>query len=68
MLERSLVLLKPDAVRRALCGEIIRRLEAKGLRIAGMKMLRVSPAQYLLRKADVPAVWRPIHPVTPNPS
>jgi nucleoside-diphosphate kinase len=40
MLERSLVLLKPDAVRRGLCGEIIRRLEAKGLRIVGMKMLK----------------------------
>jgi nucleoside-diphosphate kinase len=40
MPQRTLVLLKPDAVRRRLAGEIIRRFEAKGLRIAGLKMLR----------------------------
>ena len=40
MVERSLVLLKPDAVERRLCGEILSRFERKGLRIAAMKMLR----------------------------
>jgi len=40
MPERTLILIKPDAVRRGLIGEIICRLEAKGLKIVGMKMLR----------------------------
>lgn len=41
MLERTLVLLKPSAVERALIGEVISRFERKGLRIAGMKMLQL---------------------------
>lgn len=41
MLERTLVLLKPSTVERALIGEIINRFERKGLRIAGMKMLQL---------------------------
>lgn len=41
MLERTLVLLKPSTVERALIGEIISRFEKKGLRIAGMKMLQL---------------------------
>lgn len=41
MLERTLVLLKPCAVERALIGEVINRFERKGLRIAGMKMLQL---------------------------
>ena len=40
MRERTLVLIKPDAVRRHLIGEIIRRIEAKGLDILATKMLR----------------------------
>ncbi len=38
-LERTFVMLKPDAVERRLIGEIIGRLERRGLRIVGMKML-----------------------------
>jgi nucleoside-diphosphate kinase len=38
MLERTLVLLKPDAVQRGLVGEIVQRLEKKGLKIVGLKM------------------------------
>jgi len=38
-IERSLVLLKPDAVDRGIVGEIITRFERVGLKIAGMKML-----------------------------
>ncbi|GHO55153.1 nucleoside-diphosphate kinase [Ktedonobacter robiniae] len=41
-MERTLVLLKPDAVQRDLVGEIITRLERKGLKIAGLKMMRLS--------------------------
>jgi len=40
MLERTLVLLKPDAVQRGLIGEIVSRFEKKGLRIVGLKMRR----------------------------
>jgi nucleoside-diphosphate kinase len=36
--ERTLVLLKPDTVRRGLTGEIIGRYEAKGLRVVAMEM------------------------------
>lgn len=43
MLERSLVLLKPDCVERRLMGQIIARFEAKGLNIVGAKLLRVTP-------------------------
>ena len=41
-MERTLVIIKPDAVQRGLIGEIIARLERRGLRIAGMKLLQVS--------------------------
>lgn len=41
-MERTLVLLKPDALQRRLVGTIISRLEAKGLKIVGMKLLWVS--------------------------
>jgi len=44
MRERTLVLIKPDGVRRNLMGEIIRRFEAKGLSIIALKMLRFDEA------------------------
>lgn len=40
-MERSLVLIKPDAIQRGLGGKIISRLEEKGLKIVAMKMLRM---------------------------
>ncbi|MEM4367030.1 MAG: nucleoside-diphosphate kinase [Candidatus Anstonellales archaeon] len=43
MMERTLVLLKPDAVERGLIGRIISRFEAKALKIVGIKMMRISP-------------------------
>ena len=36
--ERSLVLVKPDGVRRALIGEVIRRIEAKGLTLVALQL------------------------------
>lgn len=42
-LERTLIILKPDAVQRNLCGQIISRFETKGLQIVGMKMMKISP-------------------------
>ncbi len=41
MIERSLVLLKPDAVQRGITGEVISRFEKTGLKIAGMKMMQI---------------------------
>jgi len=43
-MERTLVLLKPDAIQRDLVGEIIVRLERKGLKLVGLKMMRLSDA------------------------
>ncbi len=40
-MEQTLVLLKPDAVQRRLLGEILSRLERKGLRIAALKLMRI---------------------------
>jgi len=39
--ERSLVIVKPDAIQRGLAGEIISRLEKRGLKIVAMKMLHM---------------------------
>jgi len=41
-MERTLVLVKPDGVQRALVGEIIGRFERKGLKLVGLRMLDVS--------------------------
>ena len=40
-MERSLVLIKPDAVQRGLAGKIISRFEKRGLKIVAMKMLQM---------------------------
>lgn len=40
-MERTLILVKPDAMQRGLAGEILVRLERRGLRIAGLKLLQV---------------------------
>lgn len=41
-MERTFVMIKPDGVQRGLVGEIVRRFEARGLKIVGMKMLQMS--------------------------
>ena len=43
MTQRTLVLLKPDAVRRGLVGEIIRRIEAKGYTLAALDLRAATP-------------------------
>ncbi|MBN1152029.1 MAG: nucleoside-diphosphate kinase [Dehalococcoidia bacterium] len=40
--QRTLVLVKPDAMQRGLAGEVICRLERKGLRIAAIKLMQVT--------------------------
>ncbi|MBI2100793.1 MAG: nucleoside-diphosphate kinase [Candidatus Vogelbacteria bacterium] len=39
--ERSLIIIKPDALQRGLVGEIFRRFERKGLKIIGLKMIQL---------------------------
>jgi nucleoside-diphosphate kinase len=39
--ERTLILIKPDAVERALAGEILGRIERRGFRVVGGKLMRV---------------------------
>ena len=41
-LEKTLVLLKPCTVQRALMGEILSRFEKKGLRVCGLKMMQLT--------------------------
>ncbi|MEM3989202.1 MAG: nucleoside-diphosphate kinase [Desulfurococcaceae archaeon] len=42
VVERTLILIKPDGVERGLIGEIISRFEKKGFRIIGLKMLKLN--------------------------
>jgi len=42
--EKSLIIIKPDAIQRNLMGEIIKRIERKGLKIIGLKMMSISDA------------------------
>ncbi|MFN3705506.1 MAG: nucleoside-diphosphate kinase [Thermoflexales bacterium] len=43
-MERTLIIIKPDGVQRSLVGEVIARFERRGLRIAGLKLMRISRA------------------------
>ncbi|MBA3531256.1 MAG: nucleoside-diphosphate kinase [Ardenticatenales bacterium] len=40
-MERTLIILKPDAVQRGLTGDIIQRFERRGLKVVALKMLQV---------------------------
>ena len=68
--ERTLVLVKPDGVQRGLVGVILGRLEARGLKLVGLKLLQVdealakaplrcSPGQALLRRPAPAHYLRP---------
>jgi nucleoside-diphosphate kinase len=41
-MERTLVIVKPDGVQRGLIGEVLKRLENRGLKLVGLKMMSVS--------------------------
>ena len=43
-LERSLVIVKPDGVRRSLTGEVLKRIEATGIKLVALKMVRIDRA------------------------
>ena len=42
-MERTLVIVKPDGVQRGLIGEIISRLERRGLKLVGLKFMQITP-------------------------
>jgi nucleoside-diphosphate kinase len=45
LLERTLAIIKPDAVKRGLSGEILRQIEANGFTVRGLRMLRLTRRQ-----------------------
>ena len=59
-METTLVLLKPDAVQRGLCGQILTRFEEKGLQIVGLKMLTID--EDLAAKHYEPHRDKPFYP------
>ncbi|MFH1221592.1 MAG: nucleoside-diphosphate kinase [Candidatus Micrarchaeota archaeon] len=60
MREKTLILLKPDAVQRGLCGEVLARFEKKGLKLVALKMLRMTPA--LAKEHYAHLVSKPFYP------
>ncbi len=46
IMERTLIVLKPDAIQRGLIGEILQRFEKVGLKVVGMKMLQPTREHY----------------------
>uniref|UniRef100_A0A7C2PH61 Nucleoside diphosphate kinase n=1 Tax=Schlesneria paludicola TaxID=360056 RepID=A0A7C2PH61_9PLAN len=58
--ERTLVLFKPDAVARRLCGELLRRFESRGLKLVGLKLLQVTPE--LSKQHYAEHVSKPFYP------
>ena len=59
-MQRSLVLLKPDVLQRGLAGEILKRLEGKGLKFVAMRLMRIS--EELARRHYAPHVGKPFFP------
>lgn len=61
-MQTTLILLKPDTVERGLIGQVIARLEAKGLKISGLKMMQLDDAiinehyDFLADKPFFPAI------------
>ncbi|HPD15896.1 MAG TPA: nucleoside-diphosphate kinase [Planctomycetota bacterium] len=58
-MERTLVLIKPDAVQRRLVGRIVARFEAKGLQLVALKMMKVS--EELARRHYAPHEGKPFY-------
>ncbi|XP_028988988.1 nucleoside diphosphate kinase A2-like [Betta splendens] len=58
--ERTFIAIKPDGVQRGIIGEVIKRFEAKGFKLVGMKML--SASQDLLQQHYIDLKARPFFP------
>ncbi|MBQ7602996.1 MAG: nucleoside-diphosphate kinase [Clostridia bacterium] len=59
-MERTYIMLKPDAVRRGLMGEIINKIERKGYKIVAMRMFEMTAEQLRVHYAHI--VDRPFYP------
>ena len=59
-MERTLIILKPDAVQRGLIGEIVTRFEKKGLQVVGAKFIRIP--QTLAETHYEPHKGKPFYP------
>src|SRR3954469_1195757 len=57
--ERTLVIIKPDAIQRSLIGEIIKRYEQIGLKLVGVKMV-VPTAEHIEKHYTLDPEWRRI--------
>lgn len=42
-MERTLIIVKPEGVQRGLIGQVLSRFEAKGFKVVGLKLMRISP-------------------------
>lgn len=60
MIQRTLILLKPDAVQKRICGSVLSRFEEAGLTIRGCKMIRLSPD--ILREHYAHIADKPFYP------
>lgn len=63
-MERTLIILKPSAIQRALIGKVIDRFQQKGLTIAGIKMMKLD--EKILREHYAHLVDRPFFPSLVN--
>jgi nucleoside-diphosphate kinase len=71
MVERTLVLVKPDAMRRGLAGEILARLERRGLLVRGAKLLVVDrwlAEQHYAEHAEKPFYGELVEFITSGPT
>lgn len=59
-MEKTLILLKPDCVKRRLIGQVLARFERKGLRVAGMKLMQIT--EELAAKHYSDHTERPFYP------
>lgn len=59
-MERTLIILKPDAISRRLVGRIVQRFEDKGLIVAGMKLMQIS--RTLAERHYAPHKGKPFYP------
>ncbi len=59
-MQRTLILLKPDAVEKKICGKVIDRFETAGFAIRGCKMIRLDPA--ILREHYAHIADKPFYP------
>jgi nucleoside-diphosphate kinase len=69
--ERTLVLIKPDAMRRGLAGEIMRRFEARGLELREAKLLTVDRAlaeEHYAEHAEKPFYGELVEFITSGPT